>query len=228
MQVCPLVSSCKSIFLLDGSSRSSVSRLSLTKHQHHELCVSDVFIYRRFQTDKCVSISQTTTARPSGSGQMEGERNISLLRWTVSPFWHSSITSSVLSFLNLRIPIRNVQAPSWLSFRPPDNFLSTGRNVYWWFLLYFSHTWLEVYGKSGMAQQRSCQKADLSVGGLLGPACPLWCLQAAWMATENTDTRRQTHKPPLLPSVTLTRKKNISTWWIKLERFLLLLDEVCV
>lgn len=187
-----------------------------------------MFIYRRFQTDKCVSISQMTMARPSGSGQMEGELNISLLRWTVSPFWHSSITSSVLSFLNLRILIQNVQAPSWLSFRPPDSFLSSGRDVYCWFLLYFSHTWLEEYGKSDMAQQRSCQKCDLIVGACSGlsarsGACRLrgWQLRTQTLAGKHTQTT-------IVAISHVNSEKKKSTWWIKLESFLLLLDEVCV
>lgn len=136
-----------------------------------------------------------TMARPSGCGQMEGGRNISLLHWAVSPFWHVSIISSVLSSLNLRIPILRVKAPSWLPFRRIDSFLSSGRDV---FItgLYFSHTWLGEYGKSDMVQQRSCQRSDLSVAACSGvPARPFRCLQAARMATENThtSTRRQTH-----------------------------------
>lgn len=40
-----------------------------------------------------------------------------------------------------------------------------------------------------MALQRNCQRSDLSIGGCLGlPARPLRCLQAAWMANENTQT----------------------------------------
>lgn len=134
-----------------------------------------------------------TTARPSGSGQMEGEQNISLLRWTASPFWHVSIIASVRSFLNLRTPILNVKVPFWLSFRPTDSFLSSGRDVYIT-RLYFSKTWLEEYGKSDMAQQRGGQKSDLSVGACSGPSAHSGaCRLHGWQLRTQTYAHRQTH-----------------------------------
>lgn len=134
-----------------------------------------------------------TTARPSGSGQMEGESNISLLHRAVSPFWHGSIISSVLSFLRLRVTILNVKVPTWLSFRPFDSVLSSGRDIYI-YRLCFSHTWWEEYGRRDVSQQRSCQESDVSAGACSGPSARSGaCRLRGWQLRTHTYTRRQTH-----------------------------------
>lgn len=100
--------------------------------------------------------------------------------------------SSVMFFLNPSIPSEMFGFPflclrSRLSLRVTDSFFSSVRVMFRPLVSVFSHTWWEEYVHGDMALQRNCQVWS-KYRGMLGPARPLKCLQAAWMANENTQT----------------------------------------